>query len=82
MITVRLPATLQVGTVDTLVLTEPIGTIADLIAALERRMPGFRDRLEEGVFHFAVNGEAPVRSARPPRLADGDRVDIVPAPSH
>lgn len=79
MITVRLPASLQVGTTDRIVIAEPLATIADLIAALERRVPGFRDQLEDALFNFAVNDELVLYHARHRPLADGDVVELVPA---
>jgi molybdopterin converting factor small subunit len=78
MITVRLPGSLQIGTTDTLVFSEPLATIGDLVAALDRRIPGFRDRLEDPLFNFAVNDELVLHNVRGRRLADGDRVEIVP----
>jgi molybdopterin converting factor small subunit len=78
MITVRLPATLQIGASDTLVFSEPLATIADLVTALDRRIPGFRDSLEDSVFNFAVNDELVLYHAGRRPLADGDVVEIVP----
>ena len=78
MIRVRLPATLQIGPTDTLVFTEPLATIADLVDALDRRIPGFRDQLEDSVFNFAVNDEIILHGARTRALTDGDRVEIIP----
>jgi molybdopterin converting factor small subunit len=78
MITVRLPATLQIGTTDTLVFTEPLATIEDLVGALDRRLPGFRDQLDDALFNFAVNDELILHHARARRLADGDKVEILP----
>jgi molybdopterin converting factor small subunit len=78
MITVRFPATLQVGPSDTLVFSQPIATIADLVDAIDRRVPGFRDQLEDSVFNFAVNDELILHRARDRPLADGDRVEIIP----
>jgi molybdopterin converting factor small subunit len=77
-ITVRLPGTLQIGTTDTLVFSEPLATIADLVDALDRRIPGFRDQLNDSVFNFAVNDELLLHNARIRPLADGDRVEIIP----
>jgi molybdopterin converting factor small subunit len=79
MITVRLPATLQVGTAHTLVFSEPLATIADLVTALDRRIPGFRDQLEDSLFNFAVNDELVLYHARDRLLADGDVVELIPA---
>ena len=78
MITVRLPGALQLGTSDTLVLSEPLSTIADLISALERRIPGFRDQIEDPIFNFAVNDVLLLHDARSRPLKDGDRVEIIP----
>jgi len=79
MITVRLPLALQVGTRSTIVVAEPVRTLGDLVEALERRMPGFRDQLEDSVFNFAVNDEVVLYHARDRALADGDVVELVPA---
>jgi molybdopterin converting factor small subunit len=78
MIVVRLPATLQIGTTETLVVTEPLATIADLVEALDRRVPGFRDQLDDALFNFAVNDELILHGARGRALADGDKVEIIP----
>jgi molybdopterin converting factor small subunit len=78
MITVRLPATLRVGPVDTLEVTDQVPTIAELIEVLDRRIPGFRAQLDDSVFNFAVNDEMLLYHARDRRLADGDTVEIIP----
>jgi molybdopterin converting factor small subunit len=78
MITVRLPATLQVGPSDTLAFEEPLATVADLVDALDVRIPGFKEQLDDSVFNFAVNDELLLHHARDRRLADGDAVEIIP----
>ncbi len=78
MITVRLPGTLRIGPSDTLTLTEPLATVADLVDALDRRIPGFKEQLDDSVFNFAVNDELLLHRARERRLADGDTVEIIP----
>ena len=78
MLTVRLPSTLRVGAADTLSVTEPVGSVAELIDVLDRRIPGFRDQLDDSVFNFAVNDEMLLYHARDRRLADGDTVEIIP----
>ena len=77
-ITVRLPATLRVGTRDTLTLDEPVRSIAELIDLLDRQIPGFRDQLDDSVFNFAVNDEMLLHRARERPLADGDVVEVIP----
>jgi molybdopterin converting factor small subunit len=78
MITVRLPATLRVGPADSLCFVEPLATIEDLVSALDRRIPGFREQLDDSVFNFAVNDEILLHRARSRTLADGDIVEIIP----
>jgi molybdopterin converting factor small subunit len=78
MITVRLPATLRVGPGDTLTFDQPLPTIAELIDALDVRIPGFKDQLDDSVFNFAVNDEMLLHHARERALADGDVVEIIP----
>ena len=78
MITVRLPATLRVGPSDTLTFEEPLASIAELVDALDLRIPGFKDQLDDSVFNFAVNDEILLHRARERALADGDVVEIIP----
>ena len=78
MITVRLPATLRVGPNDTLVFEQPLADIAALVDALDLRIPGFKDQLDDSVFNFAVNDEMLLHHARERTLADGDVVEIIP----
>lgn len=78
MITVRLPATLRVGSTDILTFEGPLATLADLVDALDVRIPGFKDQLDDSVFNFAVNDELLLHQARQRRLADGDTIEIIP----
>ena len=77
-ITVRLPATLQVGPSDSLTFEGPIANIAELVDALDLRIPGFKDQLDDSVFNFAVNDEMLLHRARERALTDGDVVEIIP----
>jgi molybdopterin converting factor small subunit len=78
MITVRLPSTLRVSARDTLEIHESVSTIAELIDVLDRRIPGFRDQLDDSVFNFAVNDEMLLYHARDRALRAGDVVEVVP----
>ena len=78
MITVVLPSTLRTGSQDALRVTEPVATIGDLVSVLDRRIPGFRDQLDDSVFNFAVNDEMLLHHAHERRLQDGDVVEIIP----
>jgi molybdopterin converting factor small subunit len=78
MITVRLPSTLRVGASDTLEVHDSVASIADLIEVLDRRIPGFRDQLDDSVFNFAVNDEMLLFHARDRALKAGDVVEVIP----
>jgi molybdopterin converting factor small subunit len=78
MITVKLPSTLGAITGDTLEIVEPVATMSQLIDALDQRIPGFRDQLDDSVFNFAVNDELLLYRARDRALSDGDVVEIIP----
>ena len=78
MLTVRLPSTLRVGPGDTLAFDGPIATIAQLVEALDARIPGFKAQLDDSVFNFAVNDEMLLHHALDRRLADGDIIEIIP----
>jgi molybdopterin converting factor small subunit len=78
MVTVRLPATLRVGPTDTLTFEGPLATIAELVDALDARIPGFKDQLDDSVFNFAVNDEMLLHRARQHALKEGDVVEIIP----
>ena len=78
MITVRLPSTLAINPGDTLELREPVRSIGELIDVLDRRIPGFKEQLDDSVFNFAVNDEMLLHRARDRALADGDVVEIIP----
>ncbi|MBI4478301.1 MAG: MoaD/ThiS family protein [Acidobacteria bacterium] len=78
MITVRLPAMLRAGRSDTIVVTEPVSTIGELVGVLDRRIPGLREQLDDSVFNFAVNDEMLLHRVRDRKLADGDTVELIP----
>jgi molybdopterin converting factor small subunit len=55
-----------------------VTTVAELVDVLDRRIPGFRDQLDDSVFNFAVNDEMLLIHARERALRDGDVVEIIP----
>jgi molybdopterin converting factor small subunit len=78
MVTVRLPSTLHAAATDTLEISDPVADIAALIDILDRRIPGFRDQLDDSVFNFAVNDEMLLYHARERALRSGDVVEVIP----
>ena len=78
MISVLLPATLRVSDSDRLEVHDRVTSVGELVEVLDRRIPGFRDQLDDSVFNFAVNDEMLLFHARERALRDGDVVEIVP----
>jgi molybdopterin converting factor small subunit len=78
MITVLFPSTLRVNEANRLEIQEPVATVAELVDALDRRIPGFRELLDDSVFNFAVNDEMLLFRARERTLQDGDVVEVIP----
>jgi molybdopterin converting factor small subunit len=78
MILVRLPSTLAAAAGGVLEVHDPVPDIAALIEVLDRRIPGFREQLNDSVFNFAVNDEMLLFRARDRVLADGDVVEVIP----
>jgi len=77
MITVRLPEPLRNGH-ETMVVTERVRTLGELISVLERDLPHFADDRDE-LFNFALNGEMVLHGEARAALADGDEIEIVVA---
>lgn len=78
MISVLLPATLHVNDANRLEIHDTVTTVAELVDALDRRIPGFREQLDDSVFNFAVNDEMLLFHARERALQDGDVVEVIP----
>lgn len=70
---------LRQGGPDTLTI-DRARTLAELIAALDARLPGLQDQLADAdsLFNFAVNDEMLLHGVKQHPLKDGDRVEIVP----
>ena len=78
MITVILPSWLRVNDTSHLEIHDPVATVAELVDAVDQRIPGFREQLDDSVFNFAVNDEMLLYHARDRALQDGDVVEVIP----
>lgn len=79
MITVILPSTLRVNEgSDRIEVHDPVKTVGELVDAIDRRIPGFREQLDDSVFNFAVNDEMLLYKSRERALRDGDVVEVIP----
>ncbi len=77
-VTVRLPVMLRRGS-DTLTVTEPVHSIAQLVEVLGRIQPDLPSQLDDAIFNFAVNDEMLTHGVDHHPIKDGDVVEIVPA---
>ena len=75
-ISVRLPA--MMGG-EVLAISDPVETIGQLVAVLERTRPGVSAQMRDTIFNFAVNDEMLLHDVDRHPLKDGDLVEIVPA---
>ena len=78
MISVLLPSTLRVSDSQRLEVHEAVHSVAELVDAIDKRILGFRDQLDDSVFNFAVNDEMLLYRARERALQDGDVVEVIP----
>ena len=79
MIVVRLPSMLQErGRPAELTLDLRLRTIAEVVAELDARYPGFAREIDDSIFNFAVNDEIVLSQARERALQSGDVVEIIP----
>ena len=78
MISVLLPSTLRVSDSNRIEVHEAVHSVAELVDAIDRRIPGFREQLDDSVFNFAVNDEMLLYRARERALRDGDVVEVIP----
>ena len=76
-ITLRLPTTLRTGGADSLIITEPVENIADLVRILRRQLPGFPAQWDDSMLNFSVNDEVVLHRAEERVLANGDVVEII-----
>jgi sulfur carrier protein ThiS len=67
------------GGAESLTVTAPVFTIAELLIALDRQVPGLAHHLDDAVFNFAVNDEMLLHGVQEHPVKPGDRVEIVPA---
>jgi len=77
-VTVRFPAMLHAKAGREVVLEEPLGDVAAVVAALDRRFPGLAAELADPIFNVAVNDEMLLHGVRASPIKDGDIVEIVP----
>jgi molybdopterin converting factor small subunit len=79
MITVNFPAALHGLAGPSMVVSEPVATIGQLIQALDRLKPGIARELDDPLYNFAVNDEILLHSVEARPVRDGDVVEVIPS---
>ncbi len=79
MVTVNFPAALQPLSGTTLVVRESVDTIGQLVAALDRLVPGLAQELDDPLYNIAVNDELLLHNVDARAVKDGDVIEIVPS---
>lgn len=79
MVTVNFPAALHPIAGATRVVVEPVATIGQLVAALDRLVPGLADELHDPLYNIAVNDELLLHGVDARAIRDGDVIEIVPS---
>lgn len=78
MITVRLPSGLRGSFGAQVPVDQPVSTLGELVAALERMHPDLGDALHDSLYNFAVNDTLILHGADAHPLRDGDIVELIP----
>lgn len=78
MITVRLPSGLRGSAGAEVPVDQPVATLGELVATLERIRPDLRDALHDSLYNFAVNDTLILHGADAHSLTDGDIVELIP----
>lgn len=79
MITVNFPDSLKAMAGQTLAVMEPVTTIGQLIAALDRLKPGLARELDDPMYNIALNEEILLHGVEAHAVKDGDTVEVIPS---
>jgi molybdopterin converting factor small subunit len=78
-VTVNFPAALYPLAGQSVIVRESVGTVGELIKALDRISPGIARELDDPLYNFAVNDEILLHSVESRAVKDGDIVEIIPS---
>jgi molybdopterin converting factor small subunit len=78
-VTVNFPAALHPVAGASLVVRESVGTVGQLLEALERLAPGINKELDDPLYNIAVNDEILLHAVAQREVRDGDVVEIIPS---
>ena len=79
MITVNFPAALSSLAGPSLIVRESVTTVAQLIEALDRLVPGIAKELDDPLYNIAINDEILLHAVDARVVNDGDVVEVIPS---
>lgn len=78
MITVNFPAALHPLAGASVTVSESVATVGEVIAALDRRVPGLAKELDDPLYNIAVNEEILLHNVDARAVKDGDVIEVIP----
>lgn len=78
MITVNFPAAMYPLSGQSVIVHESVATVGQLIAALDRMVPGIAEQLDDPLYNIAVNDEILLHGVEARAIKDGDVVEVIP----
>ena len=78
-ITVNFPAMLHPMAGQSIVVSESVATVGQLLKALERLVPGIGKELDDPLYNIAVNDQILLHAVDAREVCDGDVVEIIPS---
>lgn len=79
MITVNFPAALCPLSGQSLIVSESVSTVGQLIQALDRLVPGIAKELDDPLYNIAINDEILLHGVAARAVKDGDVVEVIPS---
>ena len=77
-VTVNFPASLQPIAGVTMLVREPVSTVDEVVAALDRLKPGLAAAIDDPLYNIAVNNDLLLHNVGRQPVKDGDVLEIVP----
>jgi molybdopterin converting factor small subunit len=77
-VTVNFPAALHPLAGATMVVSEPVANVGQLLQVLDKLVPGLATELDDPLYNIAVNDELLLHGVDKRAVADGDVVEIIP----
>ncbi len=77
-VTVNFPAALSHLAGQSVIVREAVSNVGQLVAALDRLVPGMARELDDPLYNIAINEEILLHSVDSRPVKDGDIVEVIP----